>query len=87
MKIRDPYHGFKLERVGSDCYQLTPKRQSIRLPKCYTSSRSGTGEWFITNHFGKMLKRGSDLHIRISAACEFQYSGREHSLAEYRANF
>ena len=74
---RDPYKGFKLERLGAERYMLTPKINSIRLPKCYTASRLPSGEWHVLNYASRALKDGSSLHVRITAACNFQYYGRD----------
>lgn len=87
MQFRDPFHGFTIKRIGNGVegyFELAPQKQSIRLPKSYTASRTGLGTWFVTGMFGKEIKRGSSLHARISACCEFQYSGREQRAADHR---
>lgn len=74
---RDPQRNFLISRLGFEYYQLTPaRRQSIRLPKWYTASRLPSGEWYVTNHLGRVLKSGSQLHVKITEACQFQYYGR-----------
>lgn len=86
-RFKDPYHGFQIKRIGSGLpiyYELTPQRQSIRLPKWYTASRTSSGDWYVTNHMGRTLLHGSPLQVRIACACEFQYSGREQSVAAHR---
>lgn len=75
----DPYRGFMLERLGTERYMLTPNKNSIRLPKFYTASRLPSGAWHVLNYAGKALQHGSSLHDRVSAACDFQYSGKESS--------
>lgn len=74
---RDPYRGFKVYRQGADYYEVQPQRNSLRIPKWYTAYRQPSGDWYVTNHFGRVLKNGSSLQAKIAAACEFQYSGRE----------
>lgn len=87
MAFLDPFHGFTIKRLGNSVegyFELAPQRQSIRLPKSYVASRTDRGEWIVTGMFGKEIKRGSALHARISACCEFQWSGREQRVADHR---
>lgn len=73
---RDPYKGFKLNRLGTERYMLVPSRNRHRLPKWYTAARLPSGKWYILNYAGRTLTEGSSLHARITAACDFQYYGR-----------
>ena len=77
---RDPWKGFNVKRVGEIgdeiTYSLEPVKQSIRLPRAYTAIRQRSGGWMVSGHQGRMLRKGSALHSRIAAACDFQYYGR-----------